>query len=272
VPSSDRFGELIGTLVRCQGCGHGSLLERPPTDLLDSVYSHAEDRVSLEEEDGQVATAARDLQVIERHVEPGRLLDIGSWTGSFLVAAASRGWVAEGIEPSRWAADRAIARGCQVHAGTLDDAELVPGSFRAVVACDVLEHLLEPGEALARIAAALEPGGVLFATVPDAGSPLARALGRRWWAVLPMHVQYFTRQSMARLLERHGFELERATTHPKVFSVRYYASRLGTLLPFGRRLPVAAATRLRVADRPVAPDLRDRLAVIARRSRGHRSA
>lgn len=264
VPSSDRYGELVGTIVQCRTCQHGSLLEAPAPGLIDAAYSHAEDAVSLEEEEGQVATADRDLRRIERHVLPGRLLDIGCWTGSFLVAATARGWDAEGIEPSHWASERAGARGCRVHRANLDDADLEPGGFRAVVACDVLEHLLDPGAAVARIAAALQPGGVLFATVPDAGSRLARALGRRWWAVLPMHVQYFTRRSMTALLEQHGFVVEEVVTHPKVFSAGYYASRLGTVVPGGRRLLPAVAHRLRVAGRLVAPDLRDRMALVAR--------
>jgi SAM-dependent methyltransferase len=264
VPSSDRYGELVGAVVRCRSCRHGSLLERPSQGQIDAAYAHAEDAVSLDEESGQVATADRDLERIERYVRPGRLLDIGSWTGSFLVAAAARGWQAEGIEPSSWAGERARARGCHVHSSSLDEVQLDQGAFRAVVACDVLEHLLDPGAAVARIAEALEPDGVLFATVPDAGSRLARALGRRWWAVLPMHVQYFTRASMTRLLEAHGFVVEELDTHPKVFTARYYADRLGTVIPGGRRWVPALARRLGLSDRLVAPDLRDRLALVAR--------
>jgi SAM-dependent methyltransferase len=263
VPSSDRYGELVGAIVACRACGHGSLLERPLPGVIDAAYSHAEDAVSLEEEEGQVATADRDLQRVERHVTPGRLLDVGCWTGSFLMAASARGWQAEGIEPSHWAASRARDRGCRVHRAGIDDVDLEPGAYRAVVACDVLEHLLEPGLALDRIATALEPGGVLFATVPDAGSRLARALGRRWWAVLPMHVQYFTRRSMATLLEHHGFAVEEVVTHPKVFTAHYYACRLGTIVPGGRRLVPAVAQRLGIATRLVAPDLRDRMALVA---------
>jgi 2-polyprenyl-3-methyl-5-hydroxy-6-metoxy-1,4-benzoquinol methylase len=263
VPSSDRFGDVAGVVVRCRGCGHGSLLEVPAADAIDDAYLDAVDAVSLDEEAGQMATAARDLARVEGHVRPGRLLDIGCWTGSFLVAATARGWEAEGIEPSRWACDRAEVRGASVRHGTLDDVDVDAGAYRTVVACDVLEHLLDPGAALDRIAAALEPGGVLFATVPDAGSPLARAMGRRWWAVLPMHVQYFTRGSMTLLLGRHGFAVESMATHPKVFSAGYYADRLGVLVPPSKRVVPPALDRLRLTARPVAPDLRDRMALIA---------
>lgn len=268
VPSSDQFGQVAGQVVACRACGHGSLLELPPADAVDVAYHDAEDPVSLEEEGGQMATSDRDLGVVERHASPGRLLDLGCWTGSFVLAAQRRGWASEGIEPSRWAVARAHERGASVRQATLDEVDLDAGSYRAVVACDVLEHLFEPGAALDRIRDALEPGGIVFLTVPDAGSALARAMGHRWWAVLPMHVQYFTRRSMRLLLERHGFEVRDLRTHPKVFSARYYADRLASFIPGAGRLVPPAVKRFGLADRPVAPDLRDRMAVVAARADG----
>jgi hypothetical protein len=53
------------------------------------------------------------------------------------------------------------------------------------------------------------------------------------------------------------------TTHPKVFSARYYAERLGG---YSRWLESAAEGIVRAvgrADGLVAPDFRDRMAVIA---------
>ena len=56
-----------------------------------------------------------------------------------------------------------------------------------------------------------------------------------------------------------------ATTHPKAFTARYYAERLTAFSPPLGRAGMRPAEGLRIADRVVAPDLRDRLAVIARR-------
>jgi 2-polyprenyl-3-methyl-5-hydroxy-6-metoxy-1,4-benzoquinol methylase len=265
VPSSDAFGATIGRLLRCDDCGHAALESPPATEVFEGAYSDAADAVSLREERGQVRTSARDLALVEQHHSPGRLLDVGCWTGSLLVAANERGWTAEGIEPSRWAVERAQQRGASVRLGTVDDVDLDPGAYDAIVACDVVEHVVDPLALLARFDAALAPGGVLFLTVPDAGSVAARALGRRWWSVLPMHVQYFTRASMARLLDRAGFEIAVVRTHAKAFSAEYYAERLAAFVPVGGGLVTGASTRLHLEDRMVAPDLRDRMAVVARR-------
>ena len=265
-PSSDRFGVTAAAVVRCAGCGHGSLSRLPDPTAVDAAYADAADPVSLREEPGQVETARRALAGVEGVVRPGRVVDLGCWTGSFLVAARERGWDPVGIEPSRWASARARERGLDVRTTSLEDHGLPPGWARLVVMCDVLEHLGDPGAALDVAAALLEPGGALFATVPDAGSGLARLLGRRWWSVLPMHLQYFTRATLTRLLTAHGFRVASAATHPKVFSARYYGERLEAFAPALGRPARAVLERTGRAGRLVAPDLRDRLAVVAVRA------
>jgi hypothetical protein len=128
---------------------------------------------------------------------------------------------------------------------------------------DLIEHLVRPGDALDRVAARA-PGGILCLVLPDAGSRVARRMGARWWSVIPTHVQYFNRRSLATLLGRHGFTLLEMGTSPKAFTVRYYLSRVqGYSRPLGRVL-VRASEAAGVAERIWAPDFRDRMIVLAR--------
>ncbi len=267
-PASSDFGRTLSEVVRCTGCHHGSLRVTPSSSALERAYAHVEDGSSLLEEEGQTATARRDLSRVAEIVGPERrrLLDIGCWTGSLLGAATELGWQAEGVDPSSWAVERAIERGHCAREGSLGDGALGPdASFQVVTCCDVLEHVVDPSAALAQIATLLEPGGVLFATVPDGGSVVARALGRRWWSVLPMHVQYFTRGSLRGLIEAGGLAVETMGSHPKVFTRGYYANRFGEFVPVVGPLLARGVARTRHATRPFAPDFHDRVAVIARR-------
>jgi SAM-dependent methyltransferase len=262
-PSADRYGETVGTVLRCQTCGHASLAETPTDEVLAAAYGDAADPVSIEEEDGQVETARRSLERIERFVSPGALVDVGCWTGSFVAAAAARGWTASGVEPSGWAVERAQERGLDVRVGDLRNSGVPDTSMRCVVMCDVIEHLLDVSEAIENVAAMLEPGGALYLTTPDAGGRLARMMRSHWWSILPMHVQYFTRASMTRLLERHGLRVVDMASHPKVFTATYYAQRLGGYSPALARASVGLARGVRIADRLVAPDFHDRMQVVA---------
>jgi SAM-dependent methyltransferase len=196
------------------------------------------------------------------------MLDVGCWLGFLLAEARPRGWDTVGLEPSEFASARARERlGLDVRTGALD--ALPDGErFDAIVMADVLEHLVDPGAALARIRPALADGGILALALPDAGSRLARALGRRWWSVIPTHVQYFTRASVARLLESRGYEVVELTTAPKAFSVRYYLERVAGYSPRLSRALVSAAERAGLAGRMWAPDFRDRMLVLARPKAG----
>ena len=131
---------------------------------------------------------------------------------------------------------------------------------------DVIEHLPDPGAALERVRALLAPGGVVMRSLPDAGSRVARVLGKRWWSVIPTHVHYFTRKSLARLLTDHGFELRHLGTTPKAFTVRYYLERIGGYSPPARVRSSRAPVQLGVADRIWAPDFRDRMVAVAVRT------
>jgi protoporphyrinogen oxidase/SAM-dependent methyltransferase len=257
-PSSRGFGSTVAPVLRCSSCQHGVVSVMPETAAVDHAYLDAADPVSLSEEAGQVETGRRALVIVEEIVRPGRILDVGCWTGSLLVAAAERGWSPTGVEPSTWAGSRATSRGILVHQGTWSGFDET--GWDVISFCDVLEHLDAPAEALRWAKARLAPGGAILLTVPDAGSRLARSLGARWWSVLPMHLQYFTRGSLRALLSSEGFLVRVERTHPKVFTARYYAGQLAAFLPAGGSLIERLASR---ADRLVAPDLHDRLLVVA---------
>ena len=266
VATTTDYGSAPDDIFRCNRCGHMQVARFPDVPELDEAYADVSEAAYVDEERGQRATAARTLEQIERHVPPGRLADLGCWVGFLLSEAEARGWTAWGAEPSRFAAEYARGVvGVDVTTGTLEAVELPTQGFEAIVLGDVIEHLPDPGGALDRIHRALAPGGVLHLALPDAGSAVARTLGARWWSVLPTHVQYFTRPSIAALLSRHGFAVELIATAPKAFSLRYYLERLEGYSPALSGTAVSVAERAGLAQRLVWPDFRDRMAVVARR-------
>jgi SAM-dependent methyltransferase len=265
IPSTDRFGSALADIARCQSCGHMQLDPMPGEAMLARAYAEAESEDYIEEEVGQRATARATLERIEAHAaRRGGLLDLGCWVGFLLAEARDRGWRTLGVEPSEFASTYARERlGLEVITGDADATVLPEGAFDAVALGDVIEHLPNPGAALDRIRLLLAPGGVLWLAVPDAGSLLARMMGRRLWSVIPTHVQYFTRDSITTLLRRHGFAVLELGTAPKAFTVDYYVSRIGGYSPALARPLTRALRASGQAERIWAPDFRDRMAVIA---------
>ena len=265
IPTTDKFGTALSDIVRCPACTHMQLRAIPTEAELEQAYGEAASDDYVEEEAGQRATARELLARLEHHVEKGALLDLGCWVGFLLDEARARGWdPVTGVEPSEFASAYARDRlRLDVRTEDLMTADVPAGRHQAVVLGDVIEHLPDPGAALERVSKLLAPGGAVMLMLPDAGSRLARAMGTRWWSVIPTHVHYFTRTSLTRLLSDRGFELRHVGTAPKAFTVRYYLDRVGGYSPPLARAMVAGAGAVGVADRMWAPDFRDRMVAIA---------
>src|SRR5437899_1710038 len=98
---------------------------------------------------------------------PGRLLDVGCAGGELAALLATRGWRVQGAEAEPALVEAARARGVEARSVDLDRAPLPwpAGAFDAVVAAEVLEHVVDTDHLLAEIARVLRPGGALVSTL-----------------------------------------------------------------------------------------------------------
>ncbi len=211
------------------------------------------------------------LAHIEAQVGVGRLLDVGAGPGLLVAEARKRGWDASGVDMNPWAA--AFARdqlGVEVRAGGLESDLAEAGSLDALTMMDLVEHLAEPGGVVAAAARALRPGGVVAILTPDAGSPVSRALGRRWPEAIraPEHLTLFSGRGLAELLAVHGFETIGAHSVGKGSSLGTLAADVAPVAPRA----VAAAGRALAATgldrRTIEFDPRTKFCLYARRGVG----
>src|SRR5574340_1228707 len=114
---------------------------------------------------------------------PGRLLEIGCASGSFLHKMAACGWQVEGIEFSEKAAQAASQLGYKVHAGSLESAPAPEQPFNLIVGWMVLEHLHDPIGCLKKLHEWASPGAWLVLSVPNAASLEFRIFKDKWYAL-----------------------------------------------------------------------------------------
>jgi SAM-dependent methyltransferase len=181
---------------------------------------------------------------VKQYVEGGsRLLDVGANFGYF-VSQAQTAFDAVGIEPSpsvvAWGREH---NGAHLEVGSIEHhAADFERRFAAITLFDVIEHLPNPREALERCRSYLAPGGRLFITTPDAGSPMARLLGRHWYYVdLIQHVSLFSTATLTRLLSECGFTVIGRCTIGRSYRFSYITRRLRDLSSSSFPLRVAAA-------------------------------
>ncbi|MCX7288316.1 MAG: class I SAM-dependent methyltransferase [Rhodobacterales bacterium] len=140
-------------------------------DLVDSEYP-------IEPDPAFRRRAAWLLAELEaRMPQGGRVLDVGCGQGFYLPLYARLGLTATGAEPDALprteAARKAAALGFAVVDAPAERLPFADASFDAAVMSEVLEHLADPGLALAEAARVLVPGGLLLVTVPHADYPFA---------------------------------------------------------------------------------------------------
>ena len=132
------------------------------------------------------------------------LLDVGSGSGTFLIAAAEAGFVVQGIETSQIAAAVAQRLGVPTYVGEIESYN-PEKRFSAITMFDVLEHLLDPVAVLKRLRLMLRPGGQLILSVPNVDDPYC--LKQPWPIVTPpVHMNFFNRASITRALAKAGLE------------------------------------------------------------------
>jgi len=237
------------------------------------------DDAYLREERGRRETARRLLDLIERYVPAGRLLDVGCGHGLLLDEARRRGYEVTGLELSVAAAGYARdVLQLEVREETLNELAEEGERYAAIVLADVLEHLDDPQAALDRCFELLAPGGVLCVATPDPSSLTARLAGRRWWAYIPAHTYLFPRRTLHELIAARGLVISDDVPLVRTFSLRYWLSGLAErsgrastvagvvarLLPAGLRLSLSLGDeRVVLAHKtePIAPQkplVRDR--------------
>jgi SAM-dependent methyltransferase len=129
--------------------------------------------------------------------------------------------------------------------GTLEELDAEPGSVDSAVMLDVLEHLVDPLEALRRLGGVLAPDGLLTLSTVNVSSLHARVRKDRWpWFIRP-HLHYFSPETLHAMLEAAGLRVVEWAVVPRSFHVSYVANRLASS---HGALGQAAVSLSRIAD------------------------
>lgn len=143
-------------------------------------------------------------------MKPGRLLEIGCASGSFLHSMAAKGWLVEGIEFSDKAAQDAASFGYQVYSGALETSPQPEHPYDLIVGWMVLEHLHKPVESLKKLYERSRPSAALVLSMPNTCSLEFKILKNRWFALqLPTHLYHFTPDSLDQVLLAAGWKVEK---------------------------------------------------------------
>jgi 2-polyprenyl-3-methyl-5-hydroxy-6-metoxy-1,4-benzoquinol methylase len=166
-----------------------------------------------------------------------RVLDLGcggGHNGALLKKAGAREVVGVELDPgaAREARKRLDAV-VEADLAQLDPAQLGDEPFDAILASDVLEHLVEPEIVLGRALTRLRPGGAVVISLPNISNVyvIAQLLAKSWPQRASgifdrTHLRFFAKRDMVRLLEGAGLTVLRV----EPYFTRYRAIRYASLV------------------------------------------
>jgi 2-polyprenyl-6-hydroxyphenyl methylase/3-demethylubiquinone-9 3-methyltransferase len=156
----------------------------------------------------------RRRALLRAEARPGeRVLDLGCGAGRFVAALRDAGADPVGVEIAEAALERARrnAPGADLRLLEADGSlPLEHGSVDLVWCSEVLEHVADTEHLLLEARRVLKPGGRLLLTVPFHGRVKAALIGLlRFDAHFDptgQHLRFYTASSLARTLERSGYD------------------------------------------------------------------
>jgi len=172
------------------------------------------------------------------------ILDIGCATGYLGAIAKKNGNRVYGIEISESAAKMAKEILDDVVVGNIEEIDLpYPEKYFDIIICsDVIEHLFDPEKVLIKLRKYVKIGGKLMVSVPNIAHYSIRwmVLRGKWeyedvGAMDYGHLRFFTRETMAQLLEASGYRVReiipciRLPVRINLVDNRFFKRRLGRI-------------------------------------------
>lgn len=208
-------------IFRCRACGTGFLNPPPSNELLGKIYQfsgHAlTEPVSLrqikenEQRFPNSTVDATRMANVATKLNSSRIkhaLDVGSGYGFLTKSLRDHGYDVTSINPGQYENEVFAELNGYSPKPVMFDQFVAQGNFGVIVMSQVLEHIVRPAEAVEKVSAMLEKGGIFACAVPNFEALTVKILGTRDNACLwvPEHVNYFTIKGLRMLLERHGLK------------------------------------------------------------------
>ncbi len=246
-----------GELQQCISCGFIQCTDLDAVvnfyeDLRDEEYENTRNERKLQEQ--------KLVKFFSKYKNKGRLLDIGAGSGIMVEAALENGFVAEGVEPSKWLQQNAQKRNLPVYQGVFPHPK-IRGPFDVIALVDVIEHVTHPSSLLTDISEALANEGILVLVTPDVNSIAAKVFRYKWWHYRFAHIGYFNKKNLTVLLEKAGFSIVKMTRPSWYFTLKYLGVRFLSFFPKFIRFSFPG-----ILDKIVVPvNLRDSILVVCKK-------
>lgn len=247
-------------ILLCKNCRFAFAYPRPKLSSLFDLYLTSRcgverpityDSIINEENRNPNSTidAERMIDKIKEMLEANNILsrnflDVGSGYGFFSKKALEKGFDVTAIELAE--TEQEITRrmtGLDPLAVSFEDFTGNSKLFSAILMSQVLEHALDVDKWIDKASSLLVPGGVVAIALPNFDSIIRILFGTKDpYICPPIHLNYFTKNSLSKLLIKHGFEIIYCNFRSRVSKdavSRRFTKTIGSFIPIDSILRLA---------------------------------
>ncbi len=211
--ASDRnrhISEENFTYYRCSSCDHIYMFPIPE-NLSDYYPKNYYPTPTTIEQLAVMAEGERyKLDIVQKYVRDGRLLEIGPAHGCFAYSAKKAGFEVEAVEMD---SDCCVFLQEKVGIKVINEADTIAAvrdleNYDVIVLWHVVEHLINPFGVLEALTQKLVSGGIILIATPNPYALQFRILGRFWAHVdAPRHLSLIPVQLLTHLMNKQGLKL-----------------------------------------------------------------
>jgi len=154
------------------------------------------------------------LEIKKKIKKNTSILDVGCGWSQALLFFKKKKFKCFGFDPAIEAVKYGIKKGINLKHAGLDGMDVFNGKkFDVISLFNVLEHLADPVQTLDQLKKILKPKGIIILDVPNEFNDFQLA-GRDvhnlkdWWVAPPNHLNYFSKDSLVKLLESLSFKVK----------------------------------------------------------------
>ena len=261
-----RIGQESYEIDQCKSCNFAFVNPRPSMEFIMEFYSRdghggangpAPTLASIMERERQDPNSTVDAARIVKRIsillegdESRPFLDVGFGYGFFSKEAQLAGFDVHALELAE--TERKIGReltGINATPSSFEDYNCTPGSMNVVLMSQILEHARDVNAWLKKANEILAVDGIIAIALPNFGSVFRLLMQENEPFICPpAHLNFFSFQSLSRLLEKHNFRIEasESVSHiPKRAIEKRIPSVVAPLFPAAK---VAAAAGEKIMD------------------------
>jgi len=232
--SSDNV--MIDQLSKCIKCEFVYLNPRINSKIILNSYKNNPDKEFVKHNKFRLKSFELNFLRIKKNLEIKKksnykILDVGTGGGTFLRVAESLGFKPTGVEPNKWLVKYIKKKSkLNIIAGTLTNIK--NKGYNLICFWDVFEHVTDVNKTLKHCKKILNKDGQILINIPDYDSLARKVLGFKWPFFLNVHLYYFNKNTLSKLLKKHGFKYEKSIMHFQILPIKYILKRAGVYFSF----------------------------------------